>query len=61
MVRGERDWVQVRQAGACANTALHDAARAGFAETSLPVPGTSGLRSTQPEIAAGLRELGADD
>ena len=32
-----------------------------LAETSLPVPGTNGLRSTQPEIAARLRELGADD
>lgn len=33
----------------------------GLAETSLPVIGTNGLRSTQPEIAARLRELGADD
>ena len=32
-----------------------------LAETSLPVPGTNGLRSTQPEIAARLRELGAGD
>ena len=33
----------------------------GLAETSLPVIGTNGLRATQPEIAARLRELGADD
>ena len=32
-----------------------------LAETSLPVIGSNGLRSTQPEIAARLRELGADD
>ena len=32
-----------------------------LAETSLPVIGTNGLRSTQPEIAARLRELGAND
>ena len=32
-----------------------------LAETSLPVIGSNGLRSTQPEIAARLRELGADE
>ena len=32
-----------------------------LAETSLPVLGSNGLRSTQPEIAARLRELGADE
>ena len=32
-----------------------------LAETSLPVIGTNGLRSTQPEIAARLRALGAGD
>ena len=32
-----------------------------LAETLLPVIGSNGLRSTQPEIAARLRELGADE
>ena len=32
-----------------------------LAESSLPVPGTNGLRATRPEIAARLRELGAND
>ena len=32
-----------------------------LAETSLPVIGSNGLRSTQPEVAALLRELGADE
>ena len=32
-----------------------------LAETSLPVIGSNGLRSTQPEIAARLREIGADE
>ena len=32
-----------------------------LAESSLPIPGTNGLRATQPELAARLRELGADD
>ena len=32
-----------------------------LAETSLPVLGSNGLRSTQPEIAARLRELGAGE
>ena len=32
-----------------------------LAETLLPVLGSNGLRSTQPEIAARLRELGADE
>ena len=32
-----------------------------LAESSLPVPGTNGLRTTRPQIAARLRELGAND
>ena len=32
-----------------------------LAESSLPIPGTNGLRATQPELAARLRELGAND
>ena len=32
-----------------------------LAESRLPIPGTNGLRATQPELAARLRELGADD
>ena len=31
-----------------------------LAESSLPVPGTNGLRTTRPEIAALLRDLGAN-
>ena len=44
-----------------------DAANAGdqtplaLAESRLPVPGTNGRRATRPEIAARLRELGAND
>ena len=32
-----------------------------LAETPLPVTGTNGRRATQPEIAAFLRSLGAED
>ena len=32
-----------------------------LAESSLPVPGTNGRRATRPEIAARLRDLGAND
>ena len=32
-----------------------------LAETSLPIPGTNGLRAMRPEIAALLRQLGAND
>ena len=32
-----------------------------LAESSLPVPGTNGLRATRPDIAARLRALGAND
>ena len=32
-----------------------------LAESSLPIPGTNGLRATRPEIAARLRALGAND
>ena len=32
-----------------------------LAQSSLPIPGTNGLRATQPELAARLRELGAND